>query len=71
MSFSNPLVLFLLVLLIPLFMVIGYPRSPYRRRRNLISLIVRLLLVTLIVFALAGFQVPRRADRLAVVFFGG
>lgn len=67
MGFSNPLALVLLLLL-PVFVLIGYSNSPYRRRRNILSLLLRLILVTLIIFALAGFQIPRQTDRLAVVF---
>lgn len=67
MSFTNPIALALLVLL-PVFGVIGRPRSVRRRGRAIFSLGLRLLLVTLIVLALAGLQIPRDADRLAVVF---
>ena len=67
MSFSNPTALLLLVLL-PIVIVVGFPRSIYRRMRNIFSLLVRMLLVTLIVLALAGMQLPQTADKLAVVF---
>jgi len=67
MSFSNPTALALLLLL-PLFIYVGLPRAFNRRWRDLFSLLVRLLLVTLIILALAGLQLPQRADRLAVVF---
>jgi uncharacterized membrane protein len=67
MSFANPAAL-LLLLLIPYFIWLGRPRLAYRRRRDLTSLAVRILLVALLVFALAGVQVIRAADRLSVVF---
>lgn len=67
MSFTNPGALWLLLLL-PLLMVIGWPSMTYRRRRDTASLLVRLLLVTLLILGLAGIQVQRSADNLAVVF---
>ncbi len=67
MSFTNPNALFLLLLL-PVLVVIGWPRLTYRRRRDAASLIIRLLLSTLIILGLAGIQVHRKADKLAVVF---
>ena len=67
MSFTNPNALFLLLLL-PVLAAIGWPRLSYRRRRDAASLIVRLILVTLIILGLAGIQVHRKADKLAVVF---
>jgi uncharacterized membrane protein len=67
MSFANPIAL-LLLLLIPVFVVVGYPRSRYRRLRSWLSLGLRIVLILLIVLALAGFQLPRQSDQLAVVF---
>lgn len=67
MSFTNPDV-FILLLLIPIFMRLGWPRHVYRRRRDTIALGIRLLLVLLIILSLAGFQIRRAADKLAVVF---
>ncbi len=67
MSFTNPSAL-LLLLFLPVVMFIGWPRLVYRRRRDTISLIIRLVLVTLIILGLAGIQVQRVADKLAVVF---
>jgi len=66
-SFTNPSAL-LLFLLLPLVVVIGWPRLAYRRRRDTLSLIVRLALVLLLILGLAGIQVQHNADRLAVVF---
>ena len=67
MSFTNPNALWLLFLL-PVFGVIGWPRLAYRRQRDFASLVIRLVLVTLIILALAGPQIQRTADKLAVVF---
>ncbi|WP_119072429.1 VWA domain-containing protein [Aggregatilinea lenta] len=67
MSFTNPGALWLLLLL-PLLAVIGWPRVTYRRRRDTLSLAVRLLLVALLIVGLAGIQVQQTADNLAVVF---
>jgi uncharacterized membrane protein len=67
MTFTAPLALLLLLALIPI-LYWGLPRSPFRRLRESTSLLLRCLLITLIVLALAGAQVVRSADRLAVVF---
>lgn len=67
MSFTNPSAL-LLLLTLPLFIMVGWPRLAYRRRRDTASLIIRLLLVTLLILGLSGIQVQRAADKLAVVF---
>ena len=67
MSFTNPGALWLFLLL-PLLAAIGWPRVAYRRRRDALSLSVRLLLVALLIVGLAGIQVQQTADNLAVVF---
>jgi len=67
MTFTNPVALILLALL-PVIAAIGWPRAAYRRRRDALSLALRLLIVTLIVLGLAGLHITRAADRLAVVF---
>lgn len=67
MSFTNPQA-FWLLLLLPLIVAIGWPRLSYRRGRDAAALVIRLVLVVLLVFALAGVQVERSADKLAVVF---
>jgi uncharacterized membrane protein len=67
MTFTLPIALLLLLALIPI-VWLGYPRLPFRRTRDLISLALRCLIVALVVLALAGAQVVRSADRLAVVF---
>ncbi len=67
MSFSNPLAL-LLLLTIPYFIWVGWPRVTYRRRRDILSLVLRVLLALCLIFGLAGLQVAQSADKLAVVF---
>ncbi|MBI5959186.1 MAG: VWA domain-containing protein [Chloroflexi bacterium] len=67
MSFTNPNALFLLALL-PVLAFVGWPRLSYRRRRDVAGLVIRLILVTLLIIGLAGPQIERAADKLAVVF---
>lgn len=67
MIFTAPLALFLLLALIPI-IYWGVPRTAFRRFRDWTSLLLRCLLLLFIVLALAGTQIIRAADRLAVVF---
>jgi uncharacterized membrane protein len=67
MRFATPVAL-LLLLVIPLFAWMGWPRLAYRRRRDIISLALRLLIVLLLILGLAGLQTVEAADKLAVVF---
>lgn len=67
MSFTNPNA-FWLLLLLPVFIFLGWPRLVYRGRRDAASLVIRLILVTLLIVGLAGPQIQRVADKLAVVF---
>ncbi len=67
MTFSNPIALLLLVLLL-YFVWLGRPRLAYRRRRDTASLITRLVIVACLILALAGAQIVQAADKLAVVF---
>jgi uncharacterized membrane protein len=67
MSFTNPLALVLL-LAIPIVIYIGWPRHAYRRRRDGISLTLRVAIMALTALALAGTQISRAADKLAVIF---
>ncbi|MBE2184431.1 MAG: VWA domain-containing protein [Anaerolineae bacterium] len=66
-AFTTPAALFLLLGL-PILFFWGWPKLKYRRLRDSISLIIRCLIFTLVVFALAGLQVSRGGDQLAVVF---
>jgi Mg-chelatase subunit ChlD len=67
MRFASPLAL-LLLLAVPYFVWLGWPRLVHRRRRDTLSLTLRLLIVVLIIFGLAGLQTVQAADRLAVIF---
>lgn len=68
MRFSAPWVL-LALLVLPYFIWLGRPRPPVRDRwRRWLSLGLRLAIVSLLTLALAGTQLARAADELAVVF---
>src|SRR5579859_6607911 len=67
MSLVNPLALGLLVA-IPYFVWLGWPRAAHRRRRDTTSLVLRTAIVLALVLALAGLQVVQGAGKLAVVF---
>lgn len=67
MTFTTPLALLLFLLLIPV-ITLGLPRVRFRRGRDIASLLLRLVIFSLLIFALAGTQIVRGADKLAVVF---
>ncbi len=68
MNFTTPLAL-LLLLTAPYFFWLGQPRRAGRRPwRESVSLGLRLLIMLLLVLSLAGAQLVRAADELAVVF---
>ncbi len=67
MSLTTPLALWLLLLLPPL-VWLGWPRQRFRRARDAVSTILRILILLCIVLALSGARVSQSADRLAVVF---
>ncbi len=67
MTLAYPLAL-LGLLLLPYLLWLGRPRGAWERRRVWAALILRAVIVTLLVLALAGLQVVRGGDRLAVVF---
>ncbi len=58
----------LLLLLIPAFAVLGWPARGFGRRREFLSLGIRLVIVICVVLSLAGLEMVRAADELAVVF---
>jgi len=66
-TFTTPLLL-LLFLLTPLILWLGWPSRAHSRRREILSLVVRLIIFASIVLSLAGFEAVRAADNLAVVF---
>ena len=68
MNFTTPLAL-LLLLTAPYFFWLGQPRRAVRRAwRESVSLVLRLLILLLLVLSLAGIQLVRAADELAVIF---
>lgn len=67
MTFSSPLALVLL-LVIPFVAYVGWPRQRFRRRRDITSLLLRVVILLLLILSLAGMQIAQAADRLAVVF---
>ncbi len=67
MRFTSPLTL-LLLLLLPVFALLGWPvRGPSRRRES-VSLGIRLVIAGCLILALAGLEIKRPSDQLAVVF---
>lgn len=71
MNFTSPLALLLLLLAIPYSVWLGRPRTSrlvQRRWREWASLALRILILALLTLSLAGTQVVRAADELAVVF---
>ena len=67
MIFTQPLFLLLLTLL-PYFVYLGRPVGRYGRTRAWTALALRCLIVTFVVFSLAGAQSVHGGDDLAVVF---
>ena len=67
MHFTTPLLLLLLILL-PIFVLIGKPVRGSARRREIIALGLRVIIVLCVILALAGLEIARPSDQLAVVF---
>ena len=70
-SFTTPLALLLLLGALPYAVWLGKPRSLHagaRRWREWTSLSLRVLIIALLTLSLAGTQMVRAADELAVVF---
>ncbi len=71
MRFTSPFYLFLLILL-PLTFYLGWNgRTSFRdpaRRREVVSLFLRSLIILCLVLAVAGLEIVRSGDHLAVVF---
>ncbi|HRE48752.1 MAG TPA: VWA domain-containing protein [Aggregatilineales bacterium] len=68
MRFATPAALILFAVVIPFVVWLGLPRIAHRRHRDTISLALRLLIVTCLIFALSGLQTVEASDKLAVVF---
>ena len=67
MNFSAPLAL-LLLLLLPVFAWLGWPvRGPSQKRETL-ALLLRLVIVLCLILSLAGLEINRGGNELAVVF---
>lgn len=67
MRFTSPLFL-LLLLLVPVAAWMGWPASGPARRREITSLTLRLIIIVCLVFSLAGAEIVRGGNNLAVVF---
>ncbi|MFN2168698.1 MAG: VWA domain-containing protein, partial [Anaerolineae bacterium] len=67
MAFTQPLFLLLLVIL-PYFVYLGWPKGRYGRRRAWAALILRCLIVLFAILSLAGVQSVHGGDELAVAF---
>ena len=67
MRFASPLYL-LLLLLVPLTAWLGWPSSGQSKKRDMISLILRLVIVLCLIFAIAGLEIVQSGNNLAVVF---
>ena len=68
MQLATPLAGLLLFIVLPFCWYIGFPRHAFRRRRDVISLVLRTIIIVLLALALAGLQSVQAVDRLAVVF---
>ncbi|MDO9302602.1 MAG: VWA domain-containing protein, partial [Anaerolineales bacterium] len=67
MRFTSPLYL-LLLLLAPLVVYIGAPSKGTSRRRELASLVLRLIIILCLIFSIAGLELVQSGNNLAVVF---
>lgn len=67
MNFSNPLVLILLFSL-PILIYLGPALRGMEGRREILSVGLRLIITTSLIMALAGIQIMRPSNRLAVLF---
>ncbi len=67
LEFAHPIWLILAAAL-PLVAYLGWPRHAATRRRDGLSLAMRIVLLSAIILALSGFSLPRRSAGLDVVF---
>ncbi len=56
------------LLALPYFLWVGRPQGMWGRGRAILALVLRFLIIIALVFALAGLQIIKAADQLAVVF---
>ena len=68
MQLTAPHAALLLIIVLPIIWITGFPRHAFRRRRDISSLLLRTIIIVLLVLALAGLQNVQAVDRLAVVF---
>lgn len=68
MSIANPVLFLILLLALPLTWVIGWPRYSFRRRRDVVSLVIRSVLLLLVILAIGGLQLVRAVEKQSVVF---
>jgi Mg-chelatase subunit ChlD len=67
MHFTTPTLL-LLIILLPIFILIGKPARGSSRKRETVALGLRVIIVLCVILALAGLALARPSDQLAVVF---
>src|SRR5689334_11864930 len=67
MRFTSPLLL-LLFLLVPLTAWMGWPSPGAGRRREFTSLTLRVVIIVCLILSLAGMEIVRAGNELAVVF---
>jgi Mg-chelatase subunit ChlD len=67
MHFTSPLYL-LLLLLIPLAAWMGMPTLGQSRKREMTSLILRIVILLCLILSISGFEIIQSGDNLAVVF---
>jgi len=67
MHFTTPILLLLLIFL-PIIIMIGRPVRGPARKRETIALVLRVIIALCVILALAGVEIARASDQLAVVF---
>jgi len=67
MAFTQPLFLLLLIL-VPYFVYLGWPKGRYGRGRAWAAIVLRCLIVLFAILSLAGMQSVHGGDELAIVF---
>jgi hypothetical protein len=67
MHFTTPILLLLLIFL-PIIIMIGRPVRGPARKRETVALALRVIIALCVILALAGVEIARASDQLAVVF---